>query len=206
MIERKTWVRGLCPTPEFSALGYTMKPMRMMGFIVYLPCAARVDALGRGLGEPCGLRPVHAALGPGRPHPSPRAPSWPPQRQPPCSVWVPPPWSPRRAAWPAAGLSPCPNHRSQPHATCPTTSGEQNGLQPLVRPPSCLRRRATQPGPLTASARPEEPPLLISGPIPGRLFSGRRPGVYVCKTPHDLRAQSGLRSVCWDIIQVLKCY
>ena len=36
MIERKTWVRGLCPTPEFSALGYTMKPMRMMGFIVYL--------------------------------------------------------------------------------------------------------------------------------------------------------------------------
>ena len=126
------------------------------------------------------------------------------QRQPPCSVWVPPPWSPQTAAWPAAGLSPCPNHRSQPHATCPTTS-EWNCLQPLVRPPSCPWSRATQPRPFTASARPEKPPLLISSPVPGHPFSGRRPGVYVCKTPHDLRAQSGLRSVCWDITQVLKC-
>lgn len=36
---RKTWVRGLCPTLEFSALSYTMKPMRTMGFTVYLDYA-----------------------------------------------------------------------------------------------------------------------------------------------------------------------
>lgn len=149
------------------------------------PCATRVDALGQGLGEPCGLQPAHMALSPGRPHPSPRAPSWLPQRQPPCS--------PQRAAWPAAGLSPFLNRRSSP-----TTMSEWNCLQPLVRPPSCPWCRGTQPGPLTASARPEEPPLLILSPIPRDAYSvGGGPGVSVFKIPPDSRAQSGLRSLCY---------
>ena len=107
------------------------------------------------------------------------------QRQPPCS--------PQRAAWPAAGLSPFLNRRSSP-----TTMSEWNCLQPLVRPPSCPWCRGTQPGPLTASARPEEPPLLILSPIPRDAYSvGEGPGVSVFKIPPDSRAQSGLRSLCY---------
>lgn len=146
----------------------------------------RVGGLGqdpRGALRGSGL--VRVALCSRHPLPSPRAPCWPPKRS---SAWAPPPCSPWRTAWAAAGLGPRPPVRrclgrtaSDSCSGLPAAHGAEPPSQDPSGPQRGLKPTASHLGPCSQ----------------GYLCSpGKGLGVYVFTVPHELCAQSGLRSVC----------